>query len=78
MGKLQFEDFVRKDRDGNVEDFFRHENQSCPPALSDGSCTTNQLLPCLEDLTEPTAESPPISSIVWESSPSSHHQYNFQ
>lgn len=23
-------------RDGNLDEFFRHENQSCPPALSDG------------------------------------------
>ena len=23
-------------RDGNLEEFFRHENQACPPALSDG------------------------------------------
>ena len=57
-----------KGRDRNLEEFFQHENQACPPALSDGSCihlsATNQLLSCLEDLTEPTAEGPPTGSIV--------------
>ena len=57
-----------KDRDGNLEGFFQHENQACPDVLSDGSCihlsATNQLLSCLEDLTEHTVEDPPTSSIV--------------
>ncbi|KAL8594677.1 hypothetical protein ACOMHN_052410 [Nucella lapillus] len=39
-------------RDGNLEEFFRHENQACPPALSDGGSlctgTKRDLLTCLE------------------------------
>ncbi len=39
-------------RDGNLEDFFKHENQACPPALSVMGklrvTTKSDLLPCLE------------------------------
>ena len=41
-------------RDGNLEDFFQHENQAWPPALSDGGRlrlgTKNDILTCLDDL----------------------------
>ena len=57
-----------ENRDGNLEGFFQHENETCSTALSDGSCihlsATNQYLSCLEYLTEPTAECPLTSSIV--------------
>ena len=57
-----------KDRGGNLERFFQHENQTCPPALSGDSCihlgAINQLLSSLEDLCEPTAEGSPTRSIV--------------
>ena len=41
-------------RDGNLDEFFRHENQSCPPSLSNmGNLRLggkSDLLPCLENL----------------------------
>ena len=62
-------------RDGNLQAFFQHENQACPPALSDGSYISlsakNQVLISLEDLTEPTAGGPPTSSIVIDEQSSS-------
>ena len=37
-------------RDGNLEEFFRHENRACPPSLSDGESlrlgTKSDLLKC--------------------------------
>ena len=43
-------------RDGNLEEFFRHENQACPPSLSQHGKlrlgTKADLLPCLENLIE--------------------------
>ena len=40
-------------RDGNLEEFFRHENQAYPPALSDGESlrlgTKSDLLKCFEE-----------------------------
>ena len=45
-------------REGNLEDFFKHENHPCPPSLSHfGSirtCAKSNLLQCLEDLAIPT------------------------
>ncbi|KAG7164821.1 hypothetical protein Hamer_G019663 [Homarus americanus] len=55
-------------RDGNLEEFFRHENQACPPALSDGGsfclCTKSDLLACLGDLSVAQTEAPPATSVV--------------
>ena len=55
-------------RDGNLEEFFRHENQAFPPALSDGGSlhlgTKSDLLTCLEDLYEPPTETPVASSVI--------------
>ena len=57
-----------QNRDGNLEEFFRHENQACPPALSDGGSIRlglkSDLLSCLETLSEPTSVVPPTSCIV--------------
>ena len=40
-------------RDGNLDEFLRHENQACPPALSDGESlrlgTKSDLLKCFEE-----------------------------
>jgi len=55
-------------RDGNLEEFFCHENQACPPALSDGNNlylgTKSDLLACLDDLHEAQPEAPATSSLV--------------
>ena len=55
-------------RDGNLEEFFRHENQASPPALSDSGNlhlgTKSDLLICLEDLCENQTEAPVTSSVV--------------
>ncbi|KAG7157202.1 hypothetical protein Hamer_G010051, partial [Homarus americanus] len=54
-------------RDGNLEEFLRHENQACPPALSDGDsirlCKKGDLLACLGDLYVAQAEAPPATSV---------------
>ena len=55
-------------RDGNVEPFFRHENQAYPPALSnDGSLhlgAKSYLLMCIEDLDESQTDTPLASCVV--------------
>lgn len=42
--------------DGNMDEFFHHENQACPPALSDAGKlhlgSKSQLLECLEGVAE--------------------------
>ena len=57
-----------QNRDGNLEEFFKHENQACPPALSDGGGirlgVESDLLTCLEELIQVTSEAPPTSCIV--------------
>ena len=53
-------------RDGNLEEFFRHENQAYPPALSDcGNLylgTKSDLLICLKNLSKTQSEAPVASS----------------
>ena len=55
-------------RDGNLEDFFQHENQAWPPALSDGGRlrlgTKSDLLTCLEDLSSPQTKAPDATCVV--------------
>ena len=54
-------------RDGNLE-FFHHENQACPPALSDGGNlfigTKNDLITCLEEVSDAKTETPVTTCIV--------------
>ena len=53
---------------GNLEEFFRHENQQCPPALSDGGRlylgSKSDLLVCLEGHAEPQSEAPTVTAVV--------------
>ena len=55
-------------RDGNLEEFFRHENQVCPPALSDGESlrlgTKSNLLQCFEDFSSAQSEVPDTTCLV--------------
>ncbi|KAL8559114.1 hypothetical protein ACOMHN_046162 [Nucella lapillus] len=55
-------------RDGNLEEFFRHEIQACPPALSDGGSlctgTKSDLLTCLEEVSDAKTETPVTTCIV--------------
>lgn len=57
-------------RDGDLDDFFRHENQSFPPALSSfgdlRSGNKADLLTCLEDLSSSTTstESPSVDAVL--------------
>ena len=55
-------------RDGNLEEFFRHENQQYPPALSDGGRlylgSKSDLLVCLEGHAEPQSEAPTVTAVV--------------
>ena len=55
-------------RDGNLEEFFRHENQACPPSLSVGGRlhlgTKSDMLVCLENYSKSQPEAPKITSII--------------
>ncbi len=55
-------------REGNLEEFFCHENQAYPPSLSDGKdlylSTKSDLLTCFNDLSEAQSEAPAASSLV--------------
>ena len=57
-------------RDGNLGEFFRHENQACPPALSDGGNlylgTKSDLLTCLTQFSgvDSVTTVCPVTSIV--------------
>ena len=55
-------------RDGNLDEFFRHENQACPPALSDGWSlrlgTKSDLLTCFQEIADERSEAPPTTSLV--------------
>ena len=57
-----------QNRDGNLKEFFCHENQGCPPALSDGGTlrltTKSDLLPCLDKLVEPRSEEPVPTVVI--------------
>ena len=54
--------------DGNLEEFFRHENQACPPALSDGESirlgTKRDLLKCFEEFSSAQSEVPDTTCLV--------------
>jgi len=55
-------------RAGHLDEFFRHENQACPPALSDGGklClgTKSDLLTCFEEISDARSGAPTTTSIV--------------
>ena len=55
-------------RDGNLEEYFRHENQACPPALSDGESlhlgTKSDLLKCFEGFSSAQSEVPDTTCLV--------------
>ena len=57
-----------QNRDGNLEEFFRHENQAYPPSLSDDSTlhlgTKSDLLLCLNDCSEAQAQTPVTSCAI--------------
>jgi hypothetical protein len=56
--------------DGNMNNFFRHENQVCPPAMYDvGSLclgTKGYLLMSFEEITDAKLRKPTTTSIVLE------------
>ena len=55
-------------RDGNLEEFFRHENQACPPSLSAAGKlhlgNKSDMLVCLEGLSEAQSEAPKVTNAV--------------
>ena len=55
-------------REGNLEEFFHHENQAYPPALSDGGKlhlgNKSDLLACLIDQYEYQSDTPVISNVI--------------
>ncbi|CAG2251463.1 unnamed protein product [Mytilus edulis] len=60
-------------RDGNLDDFFRHENHAFPPSLSQNGTIrlgtkADLLSKCLERLTPPTDVQPVVSSVILDGS----------
>ena len=55
-------------RDGNLDEFFLHENQACPPALSDEWSRKlgekSNLLTCFQEITDERSEASPTTSLV--------------
>jgi len=55
-------------RDGHLDEFFRHENQACSPALSDGESlrlgTKSDLLTCFKEISDARSGAPTTTSIV--------------
>lgn len=55
-------------RDGNLDEFFRHENQACPPSLSTAGKlhlgTKSDMLVCLEGLSETQFIAPTATNVV--------------
>lgn len=55
-------------RDGHLDEFFRHENQACPPALSDGGSLRfglkSDLVTCFEEILDARSEAPTTTSLV--------------
>ena len=55
-------------RDGNLEEFFHHENQACPPSISQlGKLrmgTKSDLMKCLEKCVEPTNDVPHTDVVI--------------
>ena len=55
-------------RDGNLDEFFGHKNQSRPPSFSSmGNLQLsgkNDLLPCLENLSAAKSEAPAVTDIT--------------
>ena len=55
-------------RDGNLDEFFRHENQACPPSLSAAGKlnlgTKSDMLECLAGLSEAQSEAPKVTNVV--------------
>ena len=55
-------------RGGNMDDFFRHENQTCPPSLSQfgqlHSGTKSDLTHCLEKLTPVHEDAPDVTALL--------------
>ena len=57
-----------QNRDGDIDEFFKHENQAFPPSLSDfgklRATVKSELLTCFEALSPPTRELPNGVSVV--------------
>ena len=55
-------------RDGNLDEFFRHKNQACPPSLSAAGKlnlgTKSDMLECLEGLSEAQYEAPKVTIVA--------------
>ena len=55
-------------REGNLEEFFCHENQAYPPSISDGSNlyqgTKSDLLTCLKEVSELHPDTPAVTSLI--------------
>ncbi|VDI42239.1 Hypothetical predicted protein, partial [Mytilus galloprovincialis] len=75
LGQEQFEKLyiACQSRDGNLDDFFRHENHAFPPSLSQNGTIrlgtkADLLSKCLERLTPPTDVKPVVSSVILDGS----------
>ena len=59
-----------QNRDRNLQEFFKHENQACPPlfqmAVHGVWLGVKSHLTCLEERNQPKCETPPTTFIVLE------------
>ena len=57
-----------QNRGSNVDEFFTHENQACPPSISDGGKlrhgSKSDLLQCFEKLYETGEDNPEVSAVM--------------
>jgi len=57
-------------RDGNLDDFFMHENQPYPPSLSHAgrlrTGTKSDLLQCFKEMIPPSTEAPEVTCIIFD------------
>ena len=55
-------------REGNLDDFFSHENQASPPSLSQAgklrAGTKSDLLQCLEEMIPPNSQAPEVTCVI--------------
>ncbi|KAG1669044.1 Tryptophan 5-hydroxylase 2 [Nymphon striatum] len=55
-------------RDGNLDDFFQHENRAYPPSLSEGGNlrlgSKSDLLNCMEELSKAKSDAPVVTSVI--------------
>ena len=64
---------LHQNREGNLDEFFSHENQGSPPSLSDGGIirqgSKSDLIPCIEKIIETSDDKPAPSVLILDGAP---------